>query len=113
MKQKNLNKRIRRLEASIAKDTRKLAKLRRKLAAAASRAEKKPKPRESTPSRRPGPAAATPKAKKTKRQLSPEARAKLATMMKQRWAAKRAAASAANTDSDGAVGWPANAAPPG
>ena len=89
---KNLNKRIRRLEARIAKDTRKLAKLCRKLAEDSKRLSEKEKPVEpaapTKPTSRP---AAAPK-KKKKRQLSPEARAKLASMMKERWAAKRAAA---------------------
>src|SRR6266478_1647875 len=90
MKPKNLSKKIRRLEARLQKGAKKLAKLKQKLEAAATVgvAKKKRKP-----------AARTDKAnaaKKVKRKLNltPERRAQLATAMKARWVAKRAAADA-------------------
>jgi len=92
MKQKNLNKRIRRLEARLAKDTRKLAKLRQKLSAASKRSTEKEKPVESPAPTKTTSLPAAASKKKKKRQLSPEGRAKLASMMKERWAAKKAAA---------------------
>ncbi|MEY2485333.1 MAG: hypothetical protein QOH39_981 [Verrucomicrobiota bacterium] len=87
MKLKNLNKRIRRLVARIAKDTKKVAKLRLKLAAPKARKKKRGQPKKKV-SGSTKPVAAP---KKRKRRLTPEARAKLAARMKERWAAKRAA----------------------
>ena len=93
MKQKNLKKKIRRLEKRLQEGPKKLARLKQKLqageAAKAARARKKsaaktPKPVEA---KKPG---AVKKAKK-KLNLSPERRAQLAAAMKARWAAKRAA----------------------
>jgi hypothetical protein len=90
MKLKNLNKRIQRLVDRIAKDTKKLVKLRRKQAAASKpSAKKRSRPRQKVvpnPKKESAP-------KKKKRQLSPEARAKLSARMKERWEAKRAASS--------------------
>ena len=115
MKLKNLTKKIRRLEARLLKDTKKLAKLKNKLlarpAAAARKTKKKSSASQSRPTAKssaPSPekasgtkAAAKTKgkgarkrsAKKRKRKLnlSPERRAELAAAMKARWAAKRAA----------------------
>jgi hypothetical protein len=92
MKLKNLNKRIKRLAASIAKDTRKLAKLRRKLAAApkAVPAKSKSKKEDKKPKKAGKTKSAAPVQKK-KHRLSPEGRAKLKALMDARWAAKRAA----------------------
>ena len=92
MKLKNLNKRIQRLVARIAKDTKKLAKLRRKLAVAPKRPAKKSSQQKKKSS---GKATAAVVPKKKKRQLSPDARAKLSARMKERWEAKRAASSLA------------------
>jgi len=80
-KLKSISKKLRRLEASLQKDAKKLAKLQRKVEAAL-RAE----------SASGGPAAlpAAPPSKK-KRALTPAGREKLSAMMKARWAAKRAA----------------------
>jgi len=91
IKLKSLNKKLRRLQASLQKDAKKLAKLQRKVEAAL-RAESAPA-RVSAPGRvdeasRPA-RPATPPAKK-KRQLTPAGREKLSAMMKARWAAKRA-----------------------
>jgi hypothetical protein len=111
MKRKNLNKRIRRLEASIAKDTKKLVKLRRRLAEASKPAANKARPVESTTSKTATAAKPAPQKKKKKRQLSPETRAKMAARMKERWAAKRAGEAAApsptGAESTAEVGWPA------
>jgi hypothetical protein len=91
IKLKSLNKKLLRLEASVQKDARKLAKLKRKLEAAlrAESAQVKVRP----PARveeAPKPAKpAAPPAKK-KRELTPAGRAKLSALMKARWAAKRA-----------------------
>jgi hypothetical protein len=104
-KLKSLSKKLRRLEASLQKDAKKLAKLQRKVEAAL-RAESAPA-RANAPgwvedaSRPSGPAA--PPAKK-KRELTPAGREKLSAMMKERWAAKRAAAAGS-----AAVGQPENA----
>jgi hypothetical protein len=92
-KLKSLNKKLRRLEASIQKDAKKLAKLQRKVEAAL-RAESA-LPRVSAPVRpqetvRPARPAAPPA--KKKRELTPAGREKLSALMKARWAAKRAGA---------------------
>ena len=78
IKLKSLNKKLRKLEASLQKDAKKLAKLKRRVETAL-RAESAFKP--ATP--------AAPPAKK-KRALTPEGREKLSALMKARWAAKRA-----------------------
>jgi len=106
MKRKNLTKKIRRLEARLQKDTKKLAKLKRKLGAArtaaVAKAKKKSVPRArkarkvnaSAPTQTTPKGAPKPVAKKVKRKLNltPERRAQLAAAMKARWAAKKAAA---------------------
>jgi len=98
MKLKNLTKKIRRLEARLKKDAKKLAKLKRKHAAAktAGAAKIKSKSRGSAGKARKtatASAGASSAAKKVKRKLNltPERRAQLAAAMKARWAAKRAA----------------------
>lgn len=78
IKLKNLNKKLRKLEASLQKDAKKLAKLKRRVETAL-RAESAF--RSATP--------AAPLARK-KRALTPEGREKLSALMKARWAAKRA-----------------------
>jgi hypothetical protein len=105
MKLKSLSKRIRRLVERIAKDTKKLAKLRTKHEAASNRPDKK----RSRPAKKTSRSVAktAPAPKKKKRQLSPEARAKLATRMKERWAKKKAAnmpAAGAGADSADSAG---------
>jgi len=105
-KLKSLNKKLRRLEASLQKDAKKLAKLQRKVEAAL-RAEATPA-RVAAPGRvveasRPARPPAAPA--KKKRALTPAGREKLSAMMKARWAAKRAVA-AGNAAS---VGQPQNA----
>jgi predicted nucleic acid-binding Zn-ribbon protein len=88
IKLKSLNKKLRRLQASLQKDAKKLAKLQRKVEAAL-RAESAPA-RVSAPGRVEGASrSAAPPAKK-KRELTPAGREKLSAMMKARWAAKRA-----------------------
>jgi hypothetical protein len=98
MKLKNLTKKIRRLEARLLKDAKKLAKLKRKRGAAttAGAAKIKSKSRGSAGKARKTATASAgePSAgKKVKRKLNltPERRAQLAAAMKARWAAKRAA----------------------
>jgi hypothetical protein len=98
MKLKNLTKKIRRLEARLLKDAKKLAKLKRKHVAAktAGAAKIKRKSRSSAGKARKTAAASagTPgAAKKVRRKLNltPERRAQLAAAMKARWAAKKAA----------------------
>jgi hypothetical protein len=90
-KLKSLNKKLLRLEASLQKDAKKLAKLKRKVetalraesaqvkAKSPARVEEAPKPAKP----------AAPPAKK-KRALTPAGRAKLSALMKARWTAKRA-----------------------
>jgi len=105
---KSLRKRIRRLEARLQKGGKKLAKLKQKLgaaetAAAAStkrksaayggRADKKPAAAVKEPS--------APKKVKRKLNLTPERRAHLAETMRARWAAKRAAATSAQSSPSG------------
>jgi hypothetical protein len=101
MKLKNLTKKIRRLEARMRKDAKKLAKLKRKRGAAttAGAAKIKSKSRGSAGKVRKtatASAGAPSAAKKVrgKLNLTPERRAQLAAAMKARWAAKRAAAAA-------------------
>jgi hypothetical protein len=92
IKLKSINKKLRRLEASLQKDAKKLAKLQRKVEAALSAESAKAKvisvARVAEASRPAKPAA--PPAKK-KRALTPAGREKLSAMMKARWAAKKAA----------------------
>ena len=95
-KLKSLSKKLRRLEASLQKDAKKLAKLQRKVEAAL-KAESAPV-RVNAPGRveeasRPARPAAPPA--KKKRELTPAGREKLSAMMKARWAAKRAGAAPA------------------
>lgn len=106
IKLKSLNKKLRRLQASLQKDAKKLAKLQRKVEAAL-RAESAPA-RVNAPGRveeasRPARPAAPPA--KKKRDLTPAGREKLSAMMKARWAAKRAGAASGAA----AVGQPQNA----
>jgi hypothetical protein len=90
-KPKKLNKKIRRLEGRIQKDMKKLSALRQRAAAAAEGGKTKGK---SAGRAKLIPKTAKPSARKSKRKsgLTPEGRAKLAAIMKARWAAKRAAA---------------------
>jgi hypothetical protein len=128
MKLKNLTKKIRRLEARLLKDTKKLVKLKNKLlarpAAAARKARKKSSASQSRPTAKssPPPAEKTSgtkaavktkgkgakrsrKKRKRKLNLSPERRAELAAAMKARWAAKRAAtAKTSSTGRDSTAG---------
>jgi hypothetical protein len=106
MKQKNLNKRIRRLEQSIAKGMKKLAKLRGKLAGNVKRSGKKAKPAKAATSVKTKSARVTAPRQKKKRKLSPEAREKLAARMRDRWAAKKAAAAGADTQIPDGAGSP-------
>src|SRR6266436_8420463 len=99
MKLKNLTKKIRRLEARLKKDAKKLAKLKRKRGAAttARAAKNKSKSRGSAGKARKtatASAVAPSAAKKGRRKLNmtPERRAQLAAAMKARWVSKRAAA---------------------
>jgi hypothetical protein len=116
MKLKNLTKKIRRLEARLLKDAKKLAKLKRKRGAAtnAGAAKIKSKSRAfagkkagktvvASARAKTKPHLAPNAAKKVRRKLNltPERRAKLAAAMKARWAAKRAAA-ATNPQSNSA-----------
>lgn len=103
-KLKSLNKKLKRLEASLQKDAKKLAKLRRKVEAAL-KAESAPasvkvpiRVAEPSPPARP----AAPPAKK-KRELTAAGRQKLSALMKARWAAKRAG----KASSAASVGQPA------
>lgn len=99
---KNFNKKIRKLEARIQKDMKKLSKLKRKMGAAAEKKKDRATPPVSKKAAPAKPSRA-PK-KKKKRNISPEARAKLAALMKARWDAKRASAPPAGDDSAPAEG---------
>jgi predicted nucleic acid-binding Zn-ribbon protein len=108
MKLKNLEKKVRRLEARLRAGPKKLAKLKRKLdamtAAKARKAQKKaaaravarqtakPVAAKAKPAAAKSPSAA--KTVKRKLNISPERRAQLSAAMKARWAAKRAAVEA-------------------
>ena len=91
IKLKSLNKKLLRLEASLQKDARKLAKLRRRVEAAL-RAESAPAEVESPvrveEASKTG--TSTPVTKKKRSGLTPAGRDKLSALMKARWAAKRA-----------------------
>ena len=110
-KLKTLKKKIRRLEARQQKGAKKLAKLKQKLAAAVTATASKTKSKSAPPIKKPGrtPSTSAPTGKtkqpaavgktpgiprkvKRKLNLTPERRAQLATAMRARWAAKRAAA---------------------
>jgi len=127
MKLKNLTKKIRRLEARIQKDAKKVAKLKRKLGAAriaaTAKAKKKSVPptakarkevKVSAPTRATPTDAAKPVAKKVKRKLNltPERRAQLAAAMKARWAAKKAAAAPTTQDASADRGFAVGDAAP-
>jgi hypothetical protein len=102
MKLKNLTKKIRRLEARLLKDAKKLAKLKRKrgAASAAKTKSKSRGPAEKARKTATGSARAPGAAKvKRKLNLTPERRAQLAATMKARWAARRAAATNPQTNS--------------
>ena len=105
-KLKSLSKKLRRLEASLRKDAKKLAKLQRKVEvalkaeSASARANAPGRVEEASRPARP----AAPPSKK-KRELTPAGREKLSAMMKARWAAKRAGAASGAA----AVGQPQNA----
>jgi hypothetical protein len=90
IKLKSLKKKLLKLEASLQKDAKKLAKLKRKVETALSAESGRLKPvtgvRNGSTSVKP----VSPAASK-KRALTPEGRAKLSALMKARWAAKRAA----------------------
>jgi alkylhydroperoxidase family enzyme len=90
MKPKNLSKKIRRLEARLQKGTKKLAKLKQKLEAAATAGVAKKKRKSAVRADK----ASVAKKVKRKLNLTPERRAELAAAMKARWVAKRAAADA-------------------
>jgi hypothetical protein len=96
---KSLRKRIRRLEGRLQKGGKKLAKLKQKLGTAETatapggRAGKKPAAAVKEPS--------APKKVKRKLNLTPERRAQLAETMRARWAAKRAAATSAQSSPSG------------
>ena len=100
MKLKNLRKKIRRIETRMREDSRKLAKLKRKLDAVAAtkarRAEKKSATRAAArltaESQSPTNKGLSPVTARRKPNISPERRAQLSAAMKARWAAKRAAA---------------------
>lgn len=91
IKLKGLNKKLLRLEASVQKDARKLAKLKRKvetaLRAESAQAEVKSPARVEEVSKTAR--TSTPVVKKRSR-LTPAGRDKLSALMKARWAAKRA-----------------------
>jgi hypothetical protein len=88
MKLKSLNKKLKRLEASMEKDGKKLAKLQRKVEMALKA--------ESNGAKSGSKAKSASVPIKKKRNLTPEGRAKLAALMKARWDAKRAATVAFN-----------------
>ena len=105
MKQKRLTKKIRRLEARIQKGATKLANLKRKLRAVEAAELTKAKSKSAARARKvmaksaPKPGAGSGRSSfekvKKKRHITPERRAQLSAAMKARWAAKRAAATAA------------------
>jgi hypothetical protein len=97
IKLKSLSKKLLKLEASLQKDAKKLAKLKRKVETAL-RAESAPAkitpappPEETSKSGKP----AQPPARR-KRELTPAGREKLSALMKARWAAKRAGTASAD-----------------
>ena len=93
MKLKSLKKKLLRLEASLKKDSKKLAKLQKKIDMALQAEAAKPKSPVQNGTSDPS-AAETCSLKK--RNLTPEGRAKLAALMKARWDAKRASTATAS-----------------
>ena len=111
MKQKNLKKKIRRLEKRLQEGPKKLAKLKQKLQSVEAAKAAKTRKRSAAKGPKPIEAKKSGAAKKPKKKLnlSPERRAQLAAAMKARWAAKRAAeanAKAGSSDNQ-------HSAPPG
>jgi hypothetical protein len=96
IKLKSLNKKLLKLEASLQKDARKLAKLKRKVETALrtepARASIKPPARVEKTSKTTKPSAPVVKKRSG---LTPAGRDKLSALMKARWAAKRAGATPA------------------
>jgi hypothetical protein len=105
MKPKKLKKRIQQLEKRLREDSEKLNRLKRKLQQAemekALKAARKSAARVTALAGTKSPGSTTGEKKpKRKLNLSPERRAKLAAVMKARWAAKRAAEGNSATSSD-------------
>ncbi len=99
---KSLGRKLRKLEASMQKDAKRLSKLIRKIEkAGASEASRKPRIRAAV--EKPKKTATTAQPAKAKRNLTPEGRAKLSAAMNARWAAKRAAAAVSPQPSDAPV----------
>lgn len=83
---KDLKKKITKLEASIQKDTLKLAKLKQKVEAKAAKSKAKPIPAEQKTQ-----VAKTALLPKKQGTITPEGRAKLSALMKAKWAEKKKA----------------------
>ncbi len=94
MKLKSLKKKLLRLEASLNKDSKKLAKLQKKVDLALRAEAAQPKSPVPNGTLRPIRPSSPPE--KKKRNLTPEGRAKLAALMKARWDAKRASTATAS-----------------
>ena len=87
---KSLGRKLEKLEASMQKDARRLSKLIRKVKRAAA-SETMPRPNKAGIRGKTKPLTESGRSAKQKRkQLSPEARAKLSALMRERWVAKRA-----------------------
>jgi hypothetical protein len=97
MNLKSLARKLSKLEASMQKDAKRLSKLIRKIKRADT-SEPSPKARKSAKSTADATAPSAPA--KQKRRISPEARAKLSSLMHERWAAKRAAVAPGNGNSE-------------
>jgi hypothetical protein len=97
MNLKSLARKLSKLEASMQKDAKRLSKLIRKIKRADA-SEPSPKARKSAKSTADATAPSAPA--KQKRRISPEARAKLSSLMHKRWAAKRAAVAPGNGNSE-------------
>jgi hypothetical protein len=89
IKLKNLNRKLRRLEASLQKDAKKLSKLKRKVEAALKADFTKGEVRSPGRANKAPRTAKTPMAKK-RRRLTPAGRERLSAAMKARWAARKA-----------------------
>jgi len=86
---KSLGRKLQKLEASMQKDARRLSKLIRKVRRAAA-SETLPRSNKDRIRVKAKPTATSLHSSKQKRKLSPEARAKLSALMRERWVAKRA-----------------------
>jgi chromosome segregation ATPase len=101
MNLRSLSRKLEKLESSMQKDAKRLSKLIRKIKRAAA-SESAPRTRKAAGQKETDQAAVSSPTGRAKRKLTPEGRARLSAAMRERWAAKRAAAAPAASSSEAA-----------